>query len=172
MSQCLRAVSSCLFFLCAPAISVADAERSQAERVGNAIGAYLFTEQERKILRNYVYEPQPDADSSHNEGREPSKSKKAKKRKGKGKRKKGLPPGLAKKGKLPPGLARQLERNGQLPPGLEKKRIPHGLESRLPPPPHGHERVIVDGDVVLVEKATGIIKDILRDVVGSGPQPH
>lgn len=170
MIKYLRTTSSCLFLLCAFGFSsVVNAERSQAQRIGNSIGAYLFTEEERQTLRDYVYGTRSDVHSDRNEeGEEPPKRKKAKKNKGKRKGKKGLPPGLAKKNELPPGLARQLERNGRLPPGLEKRRLPDGLESRLPPPPHGHERVIVDRDVVLVEKVTGIIKDILRDVVRSG----
>ncbi len=71
-----------------------------------------------------------------------------------------------KKGKsVPPGLARQLERKGTLPPGLAKKALPPGLTDRLPPTRAGQERVIVGDDVVLVETVTGVILDIIRDVI-------
>ena len=83
----------------------------------------------------------------------------------KGKKQKGLPPGLAKKEQLPPGLQKQLARNGTLPPGLAKRELPADLESRLPPVPAGMERVIADTHVVLVEKASGIIRDIIEDIV-------
>lgn len=79
-------------------------------------------------------------------------------------RQKGMPPGLAKRDSLPPGLAKQLERNGRLPPGLEKRDLPEGLDRLLPPRGHGQERVAVDNDVLLIETATGLILDILRDV--------
>ena len=73
--------------------------------------------------------------------------------------------GLALRDALPPGLERQLERNGTLPPGLAKRALPSDLESKLPPPAPGTERVIVERDVVLVDLATGIVRDILRDVL-------
>ncbi|MGB0683354.1 MAG: hypothetical protein ACPGOV_11625 [Magnetovibrionaceae bacterium] len=87
--------------------------------------------------------------------------------KGKGKNK-GMPPGLAKKGKLPPGLQKQLERGGSLPPGLAKRSLPDGLEADLGEPAVGTERAIVDNDVVLIEKGTGVILDVIRDVLGGG----
>lgn len=77
-----------------------------------------------------------------------------------------LPPGLAKRdGDLPPGLQKQLERTGRLPPGLEKRRLPDDLEAALPPLEDGTDRHVVGRDVVLIETATGVILDILRDVV-------
>jgi hypothetical protein len=82
-----------------------------------------------------------------------------------------LPPGLAKKESLPPGLAKQLEKNGTLPPGLAKRSLPEGLEKKLPPTSKGQERIIVGGDVVLLEKATGKILDIVRDVVVRAQEP-
>ncbi|MBT5267069.1 MAG: hypothetical protein HOL85_19690 [Rhodospirillaceae bacterium] len=94
------------------------------------------------------------------------KDKKAKKDK-KGK-KKGLPPGLAKKKQLPPGLQRQYEKNDKLPPGLAKRDLPEDLTSKLPPPPAGTQRVVVDNDVVLIEQATGKVLDILFDAVLGG----
>ncbi len=35
----------------------------------------------------------------------------------------------------------------------------------MPPPPRGTERVILGKNVVLLEKATNVVLDILRDVV-------
>jgi hypothetical protein len=91
------------------------------------------------------------------------KSKKDKK-KGKGKNKK-MPPGLAKRKSLPPGLQKQLEKNGRLPPGLAKREMPTDLNTQLPPEKEGTERVIAGNDVVLLDQATGIVLDVLRDVV-------
>lgn len=81
----------------------------------------------------------------------------------------GLPPGLAKREELPPGLQKHLERNGTLPPGLQKKiqPLPDDLESRLPKNPDGVKRVVVAGNVILLEERTSKILDIVQDVVGS-----
>jgi hypothetical protein len=88
-----------------------------------------------------------------------------KKDKGEHGRGKGLPPGLAKKGKLPPGLQKQLERNGRLPPGLSGSPLPYEAVINLPPPANGTERIIADTSVVLLEKGTGLILDVLKDVL-------
>lgn len=66
---------------------------------------------------------------------------------------------------LPPGIRRQLVTKGRLPPGIAKKALPPGLAGGLPSVPSGFERMIVGPDVLLVEIATGIIFDIIRDVV-------
>jgi Ni/Co efflux regulator RcnB len=66
---------------------------------------------------------------------------------------------------LPPGIAKNLARGKALPPGIARRSLPDGLVRLLPPPPHGYERVIVDGRVLLVEVATRVIHDILTDVV-------
>lgn len=66
---------------------------------------------------------------------------------------------------LPPGIARNLARGKALPPGIAKQMLPRGLMALLPPPPHGFERIIVDGRVLLVEVATHVIHDILADVI-------
>jgi hypothetical protein len=83
--------------------------------------------------------------------------------------KKGLPPGLAKRGgKLPPGLQKQLEKNGQLPPGLQKRLepLPSSLNARLPSIPEYWERVIVERDVILLDRRTNRILDIIENVIG------
>ncbi|MGH8247535.1 MAG: hypothetical protein ACREUU_14010, partial [Gammaproteobacteria bacterium] len=54
------------------------------------------------------------------------------------------------------------------PPGLAKRDLPKDLEKELPPPPEGYERRIVDdvdqAVVVLVEKATGKVADIIKHI--------
>jgi Ni/Co efflux regulator RcnB len=77
---------------------------------------------------------------------------KGKGKKNKGVGSKGLPPGIAKKG-------------GALPPGIAKRQLPQALAAQLPPPPKGYERVIVDNDVLLVDIATHVIRDVLTDVL-------
>ena len=81
---------------------------------------------------------------------------------------KGLPPGLAKKGKLPPGLQKHLDKNGKLPPGLQKRLepLPPDLEVRLPRLPDYWERVILQEHVVLIDRRTQRILDIIENVIG------
>jgi len=81
----------------------------------------------------------------------------------------GTPSSRGKGGKkpkgLPPGIAKNLARGKPLPPGIAKQVLPQGLVTLLPPVPHGYERIIVDGKVLLVEVATHVIHDILEDVI-------
>jgi hypothetical protein len=79
----------------------------------------------------------------------------------------GLPPGLAKREELPPGLQKHLERNGTLPPGLQKRiqPLPNGLDRQLGKTAPGTKRVVVAGNVVLLEERTSKVLDIVRDVI-------
>jgi hypothetical protein len=81
---------------------------------------------------------------------------------------KGLPPGLAKKnGNLPPGLEKQLQRNGSLPPGLEKKMLPCPVEitQQLPPLPPDYQRSVIGASIVVFNRKTNIVVDVMADVV-------
>jgi hypothetical protein len=66
---------------------------------------------------------------------------------------------------LPPGIARNLRRGKPLPPGIAKQVLPTGLIALLPPPPHGFERVVLAGKILLVEITTQVIHDVLEDVI-------
>ena len=141
------------FGACGQALAEMDGNRMLNETIYGAVDG-LFSETERQLITDYFrdeyrLEDEDDRDKKHK----------------KDKKKKGLPPGLAKKDQLPPGLQKQLQRNGTLPPGLAKRDLPADLESRLAPPHDGYERVIADTHVVLVEKATGIIMDIIENIV-------
>jgi hypothetical protein len=75
-----------------------------------------------------------------------------------------LPPGLAKKDRLPPGLEKQLRVRGTLPPGLRKKMepCPQEIERRLPPPPPGCEHTVIGGHIVLVNRSSYVVLDIIH----------
>jgi hypothetical protein len=74
-----------------------------------------------------------------------------------------LPPGLAKRDQLPPGLQRQLVVRGTLPPGLQKRLqpVPRDLEIRLAPPPPECAHVLVGGNIVLLNRRTNLVVDIV-----------
>jgi hypothetical protein len=79
-----------------------------------------------------------------------------------------LPPGLAKRGgNLPPGLQKHLERDGTLPPGLQKRvqPFPVELERRLPPLPDGYRRVTLGVDILILDRRTQRIMDIVHDIL-------
>jgi len=79
-----------------------------------------------------------------------------------------LPPGLAKRGgNLPPGLEKQLERNGTLPPGLQKRiqPCPVELERQLPPVEAGYVRGVIGAHIVIYNRSTSVIVDVMKDVV-------
>ncbi|MGE5546787.1 MAG: anti-virulence regulator CigR family protein [Solirubrobacterales bacterium] len=63
---------------------------------------------------------------------------------------------------LPPGMRKRLAQGKPLPPGIAKK-LPDGLAARLQPRP-GYEYHQVGLDVLLVEVATGVIVDMMRNV--------
>ncbi len=125
------------------------------------ISGIVFKEVEKRAIEEFFGKK---AEKAARDGGD-KKSKKAKKGKGRGK---GLPPGLAKRDSLPPGLQKRLEKHGTLPPGLAKRDIPAGLESKLPELPPGLERIIAGDDVVLLEKATGKILDVIEGVLKGG----
>ena len=66
------------------------------------------------------------------------------------KHKKGLPPGLAKRDKLPPGL--------------QGEPLPSGLEGKLSPLPPNCVRVRVGQDIVLMDKKTRVVFDVVYDI--------
>jgi hypothetical protein len=65
---------------------------------------------------------------------------------------------------LPPGIRRNLQRGKPLPPGIAKKSVPAELRSRLQIR-EGFELLEVGLDVFLVEVATNLIHDVLRDIL-------
>ena len=79
----------------------------------------------------------------------------------------GLPPGLAKRETLPPGLEKQLRERGTLPPGLQKKiqPLPVALERQLTVLPTGYRRVVIAGNVIVMNPTTGLIYDIVRNAI-------
>lgn len=77
---------------------------------------------------------------------------------------KGLPPGLAKKGKVPPGHAKKLARHDRLPPGIAYRNLPAELEQNLSSLPQGYVRVRVGQELVLMDKKTRVILDVVSDL--------
>ena len=65
---------------------------------------------------------------------------------------------------LPPGTRKNLTRGKSIPPGIAKRFPPDALRSSLSVPPR-YDVVVVGWDVLLVEVATGIIHDVLMDVI-------
>src|SRR4030095_10188329 len=135
----LRGAKEQLFFLALAAVSLFG--------VGAAIAfdkdrpAYFLPE-ERRIIENYYRSGGPS---------------------------KGLPPGLAKRGgKLPPGLQKHVDKKGTLHPGLQKRLdpLPQELTLRLPGLPGYWERVILERDVILIDRRTNRILDIIENVIG------
>ncbi len=146
-----------------------------ADTAGGPVSDVIFGEEEKRIISDYMKKKMglpdtarksssedEDADEDDETNSKGKKAKKDKKNKGKGKdkgknKKKKMPPGLAERDELPPGLAKR----HTLPPGLAVRELPEELENQLPPTPEGSERIIADENVVLIEKATGRILDII-----------
>lgn len=142
---------------------------AQGQSVLDDIAKVVFEEAERRVIKEY-YDRVPGAKASDEQGEEKDKSTSAKKDKGKSKDKSakgkgrgnGLPPGLAKRDQLPPGLAK---RGNRLPPGLMKSDLPADLEETLPELPDNVERVVIDTDILLVQKGTDLILDVMEGIL-------
>lgn len=117
----------------------------------------VFSTLEKRLIAEFYANITSQSGSVRNEDSAGNKNKKAKKE-GKG-HKNGKSKGL------PPGLQKQLERNGTLPPGLAKRSLPQGLGDQLPDRDFEFERIIVDNDVLLIQRSTNLIFDIIKDVV-------
>jgi len=70
------------------------------------------------------------------------------------------PPGLEKRERLPPGLAKR----DTLPPGLQGRLLPRELESRLEVLPAAYVRTVIGRDIVLMNRDTRVLLDILYGV--------
>lgn len=114
----------------------------------------IFSDEERRIIRDVldVADIVTEDDTEKSGGQNDKKDKG-----GKGKGNKGLPPGIAMK----------LERGGTLPPGIAKRDLPGNVVAKLPKRSDGAIRQIVGDDVVLIERGTDIILDVIRDVAGN-----
>lgn len=77
------------------------------------------------------------------------------------------PDAVGKVKTLPPGIRKKIARGGAMPPGIAKQALPDGLHRRLPPR-DGQHYEIVGTDVVLVQTATKVIVDVLKDVLRGG----
>lgn len=115
---------------------------SAAQASGADMNPPAFTEIEKKVIEEYILKhPELTGRSAASAGHK-EKGRKA----------------------LPPGIAKNLQRGKPLPPGIAKNYLPSDLVVELPKRP-GYERVIIDGRVILIEIATGIVRDILEDVL-------
>ncbi len=133
---------------------------SDGRITSDEVVAGIISEIERRLIGDYFGLDLYEEDYGH--------EKKKGKGKGKGKGKSNeLPPGLAKRDSLPPGLQKQLDERGSLPPGLAKRDLPPDLEYSLPRRV-SEQFVIVDNDILLVERATGVVLDILVNAVTGG----
>ncbi len=163
----ISALSLALLAYPAWAQSTPPPQTSASGSVLGDLANVVFDEVERRVIKEHFEGAADKAakddkdDDDDGKGKKGKKDKKDKKDKAKGKHK-DLPPGLAKRSQLPPGLAK---RGNQLPPGLAKRDLPPELESRLKDIPDTVERVVVDNDVLLVQKGTDIILDVLENVV-------
>lgn len=132
---------------------------SHAQTDRKTIESVVFSTLEKRLIREILGTSGAKEEAASRPQSSNKKNNKGKGNKG-GKNKGGLPPGLAKKNGLPPGLAKRQT----LPPGLQKRALPASLEHQLPERRHT-ERLIIDDDVILIERGTNLVLDILEDVI-------
>lgn len=76
----------------------------------------------------------------------------------------GLPPGLAKKGKVPPGHAWRMQRHAPIPAEVAWRPLPYDLDRRLSRLPEGYARVVVGGDIGIMDTRTRVVVDLIADI--------
>lgn len=167
MRQILIGLTAAVATVFIAPIGTVIAQTQGANQVLGDISDIVFKEVEKRAIEEYYKrvpgakkDTEEDEDKSESEAKK-NKGKKDKDAKGKS-RGNGLPPGLAKRDQLPPGLAK---RGNRLPPGLMKSDLPPELEKGLPKLPKDVERVIVDDDVLLIQRGTDLILDVLEGVI-------
>jgi hypothetical protein len=158
-------------------IVISAAGQDAVREISRAAAGAAFSETEKQVLDSYYGERLKqyarhivDEERRYQDDDEDRDRGSSGRTKGKGKN------GHAPKGKgrkeLPPGIAMKLERGGELPPGIAKRGLPQDLTDRLPPVPTGLERAVIDDKVVLIEVATGLIRDLYAPGSGrSSPPP-
>ncbi len=156
MRLVLIALAAALLHLSLPAAAQSPTGHSDGRITSDEMIAGVISEIERRTIGRYYN------GDRYEEYEEESGHGKAKKGKNKG-----LPPGLAKRDQLPPGLQKHLDERGALPPGLAKRDLPTDLRSALPWR-IDEEFLIIDDDVVLIERATGVVLDVLENVLRGG----
>lgn len=187
MMKSLKAIPAALVALMI-ALPAAQAQ-TQTQNAGQVIRDQVFSAVEKRLIRDHygvdaAQQPSDDSapewavkdggdDAEADEADDDNGPTKDKANKGKDKargngKSKQMPPGLAKRDELPPGLAKQLKEKGRLPPGIAKRDLPADLAGKLPARDPSQEVTVVDDDVVLVDKATGVILDVIKDVVTNG----
>ncbi|MBL8510688.1 MAG: hypothetical protein JNM52_03490 [Betaproteobacteria bacterium] len=129
---------------------------------GKSASATLsFGEQERRTIEQYYVNERTRQESRHDDDEDGDK----KHKKHKKNKEKGLPPGLQKKldrdGQLPPGLQKRLSRGDAIPREVEKAPLPVELERKLVKLPPDYGRAVIGVDIVLFDKKSGIVLDIV-----------
>ena len=132
---------------------------AQGQKVLDDIAKVVFEEAKRRVIKEY-YDRVPGAKATNEQDEDKDKSKSAKKNKGKDKDKSAK--GKGRDNGLPPGLAK---RGNRLPSGLMKSDLPPELEASLPKLPNNVEGVVVDTDVLLVQKGTDPIFDVIEGII-------
>ncbi len=159
MRLVLIALAAALLHLSLPAAAQSPTGHSDGRITSDEMIAGVISEIERRTIGRYYNGDRYDEyeeESGHGKAKKGNKSKNT-----------GLPPGLAKRDHLPPGLQKHLDERGALPPGLAKRDLPLNLQSALPWRIN-EEFLIIDDDVVLIERATGVVLDVLENVLRGG----
>ncbi len=145
------------------------------------VGNIVFSEVEKRLIDEYfgrrlgrlpertgARDDDDDDRKKHRGGKGKGKGNQKAKHDGKSRGKsKGLPPGLAGRKDLPPGIQKQIARGQRVPDDVETYRLPEDLIRRLPRVDREIDRRVIGDDVVLIERGTNLILDVMEGVLRS-----
>jgi Ni/Co efflux regulator RcnB len=72
-------------------------------------------------------------------------------------------------GALTRSVHKDPEAGAPLPPGTRRDPLPDDLRAKLPPPSPGTDRLLVGNDVVLVDRQTSVVLDLMRGAAAKKP---
>jgi hypothetical protein len=156
----MKLFRSLLFALTVAGLSVSVSPGAANAATDQVIADVVFKEIERRIIGDYFdREYRRHSEDDDHDGK---KGKNKHNAKGKSK---GIPPGLQGRKDLPPGIRKQIARGQRVPDGMNTYRLPSDLIKRLPKRNADVERRVVGDDIVLIERGTNLILDVLENVL-------
>ncbi len=129
----------------------------------NDVARIVFHEVERRIIQDY-FDRALGRIIVDDDRKSYGKGKKKHKYKSRGKSK-GIPPGLAGRKQLPPGIRKQIAQGKRLPYGTDTYSLPADLRRRLPSIQGDVDRRVVGDDIILIQRGTNLVLDILVGVL-------
>lgn len=123
-----------------------------------------FYNREIEIIRDYFFEAE-EYERGKKKGRKKGKGHKKNKNKYADHDRRYMSEKVKKRKGLPPGIMKQIREGKRIPDEVSRYPLPDYLRTRLPVPPRGTRRVLVNNDILLIRTGTNLVLDIIENVL-------